>query len=190
VRVVARIHGRPCAGETRSGDAGCVRTLGDVTWVLLVDALGHGELAADTADLALAEAADFGAQLSVEAALLRLHGRLAGSRGAAAALLRFEGRRLSIGGVGNVEVRTLAGASVPYAATRGVLGHRLPPLRANSIDLTTPGSLLMYTDGIDRLAPLQSLASLDADEICSKLLSSHAIERDDAMLVHVAYAPR
>jgi negative regulator of sigma-B (phosphoserine phosphatase) len=189
VRVVARIHGRPCVGETRSGDAGFVRTIGDVTWVLLIDALGHGDLAADTADLAVAEAASFGVELSVEAALLRLHVRLAGSRGAAAALLRFDKRGLSIGGVGNVEVRTLVGPSVPYASTRGVLGHRLPPLRANSIELTTSGSLLVYTDGIDRLAPLHSLASLDADVLCSKLLSDHAIERDDAMLVHVAYAP-
>jgi negative regulator of sigma-B (phosphoserine phosphatase) len=188
VRVEARIHGRPCAGESRSGDAGLVRTLGDVTWVLLVDALGHGEQAADTAELALAEAEKFGAELSIEAALLRLHVRLAGTRGAAAALLRFDTHGLSLGGVGNVEVRTLHGASVPYAATRGVLGHRLPPLRGNSIALTSPGSLLMFTDGIDRRAPLQSLRSVDADVLCSTLLRAHAIERDDAMLVHVSYS--
>jgi negative regulator of sigma-B (phosphoserine phosphatase) len=166
-----------------------VRTSGDVTWVLLVDALGHGEQAADTAELAIAEANEFGAALSIEAALLRVHNRLAGTRGAAAALLRFDARGLSLGGVGNVEVRTLAGPSVPYAPTRGVLGHRLPPLRGNSIVLEGPGSLLLFTDGIDRRAPLQTLRSLDAETMCSKLLGSHAIERDDAMLLHVAYAP-
>lgn len=166
-----------------------VRTIDGVTWVLLVDALGHGNLAADTADLAIAEAESFGAQLSVEAALLRVHARLLGSRGAAAALLRFSAHELSIGGVGNVEVRTLDGISAPYAATRGVLGHRLPPLRGNSVEIVSPGSLLMFTDGIDRRAPLHALRSLDADVMCSTLLRQHALERDDATLVHVAYEP-
>jgi negative regulator of sigma-B (phosphoserine phosphatase) len=189
VQVTARIHGRPCPGESRSGDAGLVRRVGEVTWVLLVDALGHGDQAADAADLAVAEAETFAAALSIETALLRLHVRLAGTRGAAAALLRFDQHALSLGGVGNVEVRTLHGVSVPYAATRGVIGHRLPPLRGNSVVLTSPGSLLMFTDGIDRRAPLQSLRSLDADAMCSKVLGCYALERDDAMLVHVAYVP-
>lgn len=188
MRVVARIHGRPCGGETRSGDASLVRTIDGVTWVLLVDALGHGNLAADTADLAIAEAHTFDAKLSVEAALLRVHTRLHGSRGAAAALLRFDARELSVGGVGNVELRTLDGISVPYAATRGVLGHRLPPLRGNNIEIVSPGNLLLFTDGIDRRAPLHALRSLDAEAMCSTLLRQHALERDDAMLVHVAYS--
>jgi negative regulator of sigma-B (phosphoserine phosphatase) len=164
-----------------------VRTIDGVTWVLLVDALGHGNLAADTAALAMAEADGFGAALSVEGALLRLHTRLLGSRGAAAALLRFEAQELSVGGVGNVEVRTLEGISAPYAATRGVLGHRLPPLRANSIELVGPGMLLLFTDGIERRAPLHALRNLDADVMCSTLLREHAVERDDATVVHVAY---
>jgi phosphoserine phosphatase RsbX len=189
VRVVARIHGRPCPGESRSGDAGLVRTIDGVTWVLLVDALGHGDQAADAATLAIAEADTFTAALSVEAALLRMHIQLAGSRGVAAALLRFDASSLCLGGVGNVEVRTLNGISVPYAPTRGVLGHRLPPLRGNSIELASSGDLLMFTDGIDRRAPLHSLRSLDADVLCSTVLQSHALERDDAMLVHVNYLP-
>jgi negative regulator of sigma-B (phosphoserine phosphatase) len=165
-----------------------VRTIDGVTWVLLVDALGHGNMAADAAALALAEADTFNASLTVEGALLRLHTRLLGSRGAAAALLRFDKRELSLGGVGNVEVRTLHGISAPYAATRGVLGHRLPPLRGNSVEIVSPGSLLLFTDGIDRRAPLHALRSLDADAMCSTLLGQHAVERDDATLVHVTYA--
>ena len=189
MKVVARIHGRPCVGESRSGDAAVVRTVDDVTWVLLVDALGHGDQAADTANRAIAEAETFPADLTIEAALLRLHGRLADSRGAAAALLRFEGHTLSLGGVGNVEVRTLQGPSPPYFATRGVLGHRLPPLRGNSIELTSPGSLLLFTDGIDRRVPLHEMRTLDGSLLCAKVLREHALERDDAMVVHVTYVP-
>jgi negative regulator of sigma-B (phosphoserine phosphatase) len=188
VRVVARIHGRPCVGESRSGDAGLVRTIDGVTWVLLVDALGHGDQAADTAALAVAEAEGFSADLGIEAALLRVHLRLAGSRGAAAALLRFGTRTLSLGGVGNVEVRALQGPVPPYAPTRGVLGHRLPPLRGNSIELGGSGSLLMFTDGIDRRVQLHGLRSLDGEAVCAAVLQNHAVDRDDAMVVHVAYS--
>lgn len=188
MRVVARIHGRPCVGETRSGDAGLVRTVDGVTWVLLVDALGHGEQAAAAADLAIEEAQTFSAELTIEAALLRLHGRLTSSRGAAAALLRFGWQDLSLGGVGNVEVRTLQGPVPPYAPTRGVLGHRLPPLRGNTMELVGSGTLLLFTDGIERRAPLHELRSMDADALCEMLLRSHSLEKDDAMLVHVAYS--
>lgn len=189
MRVDTRIHGRPCIGESRSGDAGLVHTIGDVTWVLLVDALGHGDLAADVADLALDEARKFDAGLSVEAALLRLNTRLAGSRGAAAALLRFDATHISLGGVGNVEVRTLRGVSAPYIAARGIIGRRLPPLQSLSIEPTAPGQLLMYTDGIDRRAPLHMLANLAPDVLCSTLLAKHSLERDDATVIHVSYTP-
>lgn len=166
-----------------------MRTIDGVTWVLLVDALGHGDQAADTAALATAEADTFPANLTIEAALLRLHQKLTGSRGVAAALLRFGPNDLTIGGVGNVEVRVLQGPSPPYVATRGVLGHRLPPLRGNRIELTSPGGLLLFTDGIDRRAPLQALRRLDADELCTTLLRDYALERDDATVVHLTYEP-
>lgn len=189
MKVVACIHGRPCVGETRCGDAGLVRAIDGVTWVLLVDALGHGDQAADAANLAIAEAETFPATITVEQALMRLHVKLADSRGAAAALLRFEAHTLSLGGVGNIEVRTLQGPSPPYFATRGVLGHRLPPLRGNSIELTSPGSLLLFTDGVDRRVPLHTMRTLGGDLLCAEVLRSHALDRDDAMLVHVTYVP-
>jgi hypothetical protein len=188
MQVVSRIHGRPCVGESRSGDAGLVREVDGVTWVVLVDALGHGNEAADVADLAIATAEQFDAALSTEAALTRLHAALAHTRGAAAALLRFSATSLSLTGVGNVEVRTLRGDNAPYIAARGVLGRRLPPTRANEIVLHGPGRLLLYTDGIDRRVPLHSLANLDDDALCTTLLRDHALDRDDAMFIHLRYS--
>lgn len=188
MQIDTRIHGRPCAGEQRSGDAGLVHVVDGVTWVLLVDVLGHGNEAADVADLAVEAAARFDARITVETAFMQLNDRLTGSRGAAAALLRFAGRELSTIGVGNVEVRTLQGTAVPYLAARGVLGRRLPPPRALSIELSGPGRLLLMTDGIDRRAPLSVLATLDDDTLCERLLGEHALERDDATFIHLRYA--
>lgn len=187
MQVDTHIHGRPRLGEASSGDAGVVRTIDEVTWVLLVDALGHGPKAAQTAALAVDELTHFSAALAIEDAFARLHARLAGSRGAAAALLRFEGRTLAFGGVGNVSLRTLTGARVPYLAANGVLGWRALHVRSGAIELSGPGRLLLYTDGIAHTPPVDQLASLDAEALCRTLVDQHSLERDDATVVHVGY---
>lgn len=185
--VNTHIHGRPRVGEVDSGDAGSVHVVGDVTWVLLVDALGHGPAAAEAAGLAVDELGLIPAELSVEAALLRLHERLRGSRGAAATLLRFAAGNLSFGGVGNVGLRTLAGPSVPFIPTSGIIGSgRLDP-RGGELELAGDGRLLMYTDGIVRLPPARELTSYSGAELCRTLVSEHSVERDDATAVHVHY---
>lgn len=188
MKIDARIRGRPCVGETRSGDAGFVQVTDEITWVLLVDALGHGDVAADVAALALDEARGFTAAMSIEAAIMRLHARLRGGRGAAAALLRFEPQGLRVAGVGNVEVRTLDGPPAPYIATRGVLGARLSrAVRSNFVALDGAGRFLMFTDGVDRCAPLRELSRLETGELCARLLADHSVDRDDATLIHVDY---
>lgn len=186
MKVDAYIHGRPRLGEVSSGDAGAVRTVDEVTWVLLVDALGHGPVAAQTAALAIEELASFSGALSIEDAFARLHARLAGSRGAAATLLRFAGRTLGFGGIGNVSLRTIAGVRVPYVPANGVLGWRTLHLRCGAIELSGSGRLLLYTDGI-RTPPLDVLGSLGAEALCRTLVADHSLAHDDATVVHVAY---
>jgi len=186
VQVDAYIHGRPRPGEVSSGDAGAVRTVEGVTWVLLVDALGHGPAAADTAARAIDELGQFSAELSIEDAFARLHARLSGSRGAAATLLRFAGRSLGFGGVGNVSLRTLAGARVPFLAANGILGWRSLHVRCGELELSGSGRLLLYTDGIAR-APLDQLSSLSPEALCRVLVDAHSLAHDDAMVIHVGY---
>ncbi|PRP95174.1 SpoIIE family protein phosphatase [Enhygromyxa salina] len=166
---------------------GFVREIAGVTWVMLVDALGHGPKAAEAAALAVEAAEQFTAAFSVERAFALLHERLHGSRGAAAALLRFEATALSFAGVGNVELRTLAGPPIPYMATNGVLGARMPQPRVGEIELSEPGRALLFTDGIARGTPLHAMVGLDPELLCDTLIAKHSLERDDATVLHVAY---
>jgi negative regulator of sigma-B (phosphoserine phosphatase) len=155
---------------------------------MLVDALGHGPRAAQAASLAVEAAEQFTAALSVERALEQLHTHLIGSRGAAAALLRFEANTLGFAGVGNVELRTLAGPPIPYISSSGVVGARLPKsLRGGEIELSEPGRLLLFTDGIVRGTPISSMAALDPVLMCDTLIADHSLERDDATVLHVSY---
>src|SRR5690606_7715170 len=165
---------------------GCVRTIDGVTWALLIDGLGHGPKAAEVAERAVDELGLLAAE-SVEAGLARLHARLEGTRGAAATLLRFAERPLGLCGVGNVPLRTLAGAQVPYIPANGILGHRRLRPRCGEIELSGPGRLLLFTDGIVPTAPLSSLVSLDDDALCLALLTEHSLARDDATVVALRY---
>lgn len=190
MRVDAHIHGRPCPGETESGDAGCVHVSDEVTWVLLLDALGHGPEAAKVGVAALEEIrASFSAQLSLDAAMRRLDTKLQGTRGAAAALLRFGAGKIEVTGIGNVELRTLAGAQLPYIPAKGILGRRTPRMRSYTLEPEVGGRLLLFTDGIERRAPLRELASLPAAQLSETLVREHALARDDAMVVVVDYMP-
>ncbi|MFO7562629.1 MAG: SpoIIE family protein phosphatase [Enhygromyxa sp.] len=189
MQVSAHIHGRPRIGETRSGDAGCVRTIDGVTWALLIDGLGHGPRAAEVAERAVEEHGSFTAELSVEAALTRLHAALEGTRGAAATLLRFGARTLGFGGIGNVSLRTLAGARVPFIAANGIVGHRPLRVRVGEIELSSPGRLLMFTDGIVPTAPLSTMAFLGAEALARTLIADHSLARDDATVMVLSYEP-
>lgn len=197
MQVDVHIHGRPRVGEVSSGDAGAVRTVDGVTWVLLVDALGHGPVAADTAQRAVDEHGTFSAALSIEDAFARLHARLHGSRGAAATLLRFDARSLGFGGVGNVSLRTLAGAKVPYISANGILGWRALHVRCGELvlrpghraesELSESGRLLLFTDGIARTPAIDDLASMSGEALCRVLVAEHSLTHDDATVMHVSY---
>ncbi len=190
VRLDARVQGRPRVGEVRSGDAALVHPAGDTTWVVLVDALGHGPKAADAAELAIAEASTFDANLAVEQALARIHERLRGSRGAAATIAHFDARGATFGGVGNVEARTLRGTELPFAPSSGVLGGRTRRFQSVRIDLAPRTRLLFYTDGITRRAPFESFAELDGTLVCNALLMNHSHPHDDATVIHVTFLPQ
>ena len=187
MQVIDHIRGRPCVGEELSGDAALVRRIGGVTWVMLVDALGHGPEEAKAAELAVDEAGSFPAELGVEAGLRRLHRRLQDSRGAGAILMRFEARGVELTGVGNLVLRTLAGPSLPYVPTSGIIGKRLPRVRSLRAQLDEPGRALLFSDGVDRRVALSSMSSLSPERLLDTLLANHSVERDDATLIHLEY---
>jgi negative regulator of sigma-B (phosphoserine phosphatase) len=172
-----------------SGDAALVRTIGEVTWVLLVDGLGHGSKAHEAGQRAIDEAALFGADLAVEDALDRLHDRLRGTRGAAATLARFDGTGVGLIGVGNVEVRGLGGFDLPFSPAGGVVGGRMRRPRPVRVELPRRARLLFYTDGIARRAPFDAVATLDGANLCATLLDHHSHLHDDATVIHVTYLP-
>lgn len=159
----------------------------DGTWVLLVDGLGHGPKAAHAAGLAVDELACFTPDLSVEAGLTRIHTRLRGSRGAAAILAYFDERGVTLAGVGNVEIRALGPRRLPFMSANGVLGGRMREVRTTRVELEHGDRFLLYTDGVARRTPLDSLMLLDPPSLCATVLNDHSHPHDDATLIHLTY---
>lgn len=184
MRIEAHHRSIPKAGETKNGDAVLVRTVGDATLIALVDALGHGPAAADTAAVALdflREQEDLG---SVRALMDGLHRRMHGTRGAAVLICVIEGGHLVGCSVGNVEVRSLLD-KLPAVLTPGIVGVRLRNLRIFEATLRAGERLVFFSDGLS-----SSLRALDANgrrgrDACDFLMVRHRRAHDDATVVVV-----
>ena len=188
MNLIAESLTRPKPGESVNGDAAVIRIDGERTLLALVDALGHGPLAAEVADHAREYLAEADLAQGAEALLAGLHQVLSRGRGAAGALLLAAGGTLDYGGVGNVEVRA-TGASLGVHQVPGILGHGAPRIRIASTTLKVGQRLLMFSDGILERFSLAEFARLPVPEVCHTLLNRFANPTDDATVVVAEVKP-
>jgi anti-sigma regulatory factor (Ser/Thr protein kinase) len=137
----------PMAGEMACGDAWGQVTQDELTTVLLADGLGHGDDAALAANTAVRE---LKAGLDPATMLERLHGLLRPTRGAAAAVARFNRRTgaLAFAGIGNISAAIVEGAhSRSLVSMPGILGHGQQRFRAFEYELPPGGLLVLHSDG-------------------------------------------
>ena len=195
----------PAPGESTCGDR--VASLLDATpgsagsgWLVVVDGLGHGPLAAQAADLALAcihqAVADRRCAGDPLALLDLIDQALRPSRGAAVGLAWWSGDgRLSHTGLGNTRFlcwRRVHGESqVQRLPSRyGIVGDgRLaqddtPAAHAVQHLVVQPGDcLLLFTDGLDEQLRLDAVPPASAGQpaaLADHLLARHRVPRDDA----------
>lgn len=184
LRFEVAARARPCAGEVVNGDLVCWKLVGEATFVLVVDATGHGKEARHVAELA--EHAFGSAQLDDPVAFLALlDERLRGSRGAAAAMARLDAsqRLLSYAGVGNISGRLLGREDSPLVGREGTLGQyfRIPKLQ--TLELAPRDLLVMHSDGISGRFSSKSFLELVSGEtpyLATQLLERFGKLYDDA----------
>lgn len=180
---------RPYPGQKVSGDAFVIEPVANGLLIALVDALGHGPVAAEVAVLAV-ETIRRNAHEPPLRIIEQCHVRLLRGRGAALSVIHLghdgTGR---FAGVGNVRAR-LFPESVRAPAligVAGVVGHRLRTVRETAFTLAMDGIGVIHSDGVSsRVDPLAHPAD-SVESSARGLLTSYGGEIDDACVVVFAH---
>jgi hypothetical protein len=178
------------AEGVESGDAHVVESFHDGVLVGTIDGLGHGTAAAEAAQMAVRTAAA-NARAPVTRLIEDCHGALRATRGAAVTLASFCAvtSQMTWTGVGNVDALLLR--ADPLREPRrealtprgGIVGYRLPPLKATSIPVWRGDTLILTTDGIRSDFSSGVARPGNPREIAEAILHEFARSSDDALVV-------
>jgi phosphoserine phosphatase RsbX len=183
---------RPRPGEHACGDQSFAVAINSGAALFgVLDGLGHGPAAA-TAALTAVDALRGASAERLEVLVQLCHRVLGGTRGVAMTLARidFQAGQLSWTGIGNVTAnlvaKTASGLQVRSSArlTGGIVGYRIPDISpAQVVPIRTGDLLVIVSDGIteDHLDHIDFAAP--AIDIADQILSKHAKETDDALVL-------
>jgi anti-sigma regulatory factor (Ser/Thr protein kinase) len=200
IRVLAR-GGRPgggalrvgavcvaAPGESECGDAWGWTQQGERCWLMVVDGLGHGPLAALAAQAAV-RAFEAGAGQTAQAMLETMHQALLPTRGAAVSVAELdrEHRQVHYAGLGNVTgVIAWPGGSRALVGQNGTVGGEQRRIRSVSYPWTDEACLVLYSDGLSSRLAVNAYPGLlqhDPSLIAGVLFRDHVRGRDDATVV-------
>ena len=187
------VAGCVAPGHWVSGDLEVVHYYNDggAALIAVIDGVGHGEEAANTARLA-ADTLLANPRAPPATLLSRCHAVLRGTRGAVLSIASIDLQRamLSWLGVGNVSgvvsrgARNVLTAPEELMARPGVLGSgELPALKAATLPLRIRDTLILATDGIRRHFADEITVGTSAQELADDIIARHCARNDDALVV-------
>jgi len=181
-------------GEAQCGDAYVVRDYGTGTLVAVVDGVGHGSEAASAA-MRAAAALDEGEPGSVISLVKRCHAVLGGTRGVVMSLALFDAQESTMTwiGIGNVSGvllradRSAAPRQEDILVRGGIVGLRLPLLRATVVTVHAQDLLVFATDGIRPDFRRRLSAQITPHELAQHILADFAKGTDDSLVLAARY---
>jgi phosphoserine phosphatase RsbX len=173
---------KPKIGERVNGDAVLVRDENDALLLAVVDGLGHGPIAAEAAQVALAALATQNLKLPMMDIIKTLHDGLRGTRGVAATLCLVRGQELEACAVGNVQL-TCTNANIPLVLSAGVLGMRVAKFHVCRGSLRAGARIGLFSDGISSRISLEDVRKLAPEAACQHIFERFRKNEDDATIL-------
>jgi anti-sigma regulatory factor (Ser/Thr protein kinase) len=175
---------RPLAGEVECGDQCEVLPWSRGVVLAMADGLGHGPLAA-RASGAFVQCVGGAVTLPLDEILTRAHRALQKTRGAVAAIARFdeESGSVEVAGVGNIAVSIHRQGSLRTSRPlliAGVLGSAFRTPRVETFPMELGDLLIMHSDGVRSRWGLDSLWGLPARDAARLVLDTQSKGTDDA----------
>src|SRR6266481_1588303 len=188
------VASRALPGQVVSGDLHLIKPITDGVLAAVVDGLGHGDEALTAAKTAIA-ALESHAEEPLAALVKHCHAALTQTRGVVMTVATLRSLEDTLGwlGVGNVEAILLRAdrqAKVPsdrVLLRSGLVGYRLPYLRASTLPLAPDDLLIFATDGLDA-GFAEGVARSDSPQrLADSILERHFKGHDDALVLVVRY---
>ena len=173
------------------GDAGVVVVDDESCFAALVDVLGHGPEARQSAIVAEAFLPDCaGADLA--ASLRGLHDRLRRGRGAVVTLLSLDLKsgELLVAGIGNITTRVFGSEHSRVLSRDGIVGYSMSTPRVQALRLRPGDVVLLYSDGVRESFELHDCPGLlagSAKEIAERVMQHFRKQDDDASCLVLRY---
>lgn len=172
---------------SESGDLAAVYCGDRICMLALVDVLGHGANARTVAVKA-GNCLDAMQNETLPSMIEGLHRCLKGTRGAVAAVCRFDASTgvLKYAGVGNIALRLVGRQTESLVTTDGVLGYGVIHAGEKEQKLFAGTTLIMHSDGISThfdILECPGLLYKGADEIAKTLLDRFGDRDDDASCI-------
>lgn len=179
--------------QEESGDRHLVKTIHAGALLAVVDGAGHGKVAGCPARVAV-ETLETHADEDLVSLFQRCHERLTNTRGVVMSIGSVDTATstLTWAGVGNIEGMILRSGSSPERAGRlllrpGIVGYRLPALRAVSLPIARGDLIVFATDGIRPDFENHIVPEEDPRTIAHKISSSYRKRYDDGLVLVARY---
>ncbi|MBU1041394.1 MAG: SpoIIE family protein phosphatase [Proteobacteria bacterium] len=173
------------------GDTGVVVVDGESCFAALVDVLGHGPEARQSAIVA-EEFLPGCAGEGLTQSLRGLHDKLRRGRGAVVTLLDLdlESGELLVAGIGNITTRIFGAEHTRVLSRDGIVGYSMSTPREQRFRLRSGDVVLLYSDGIRESFEAHDCPGLlagSAKEIAERVMRSFRKGDDDASCLVLRY---
>ncbi len=179
------IMSRPKPGEIKNGDTFFIKQLPQFSFFCVIDALGHGEQADTTANIAL-DCIKVYYHLPLPEIFLKCHEHLNHTRGIAMSICKIYTRenKTEYAGMGDVKLQVFgAPESFRIFNHNGTVGMNMEPIKLQTYKYFSGSTYIMYTDGIGEFDLKQDTLRLNPQTIANVIMEKNARSSDDATVL-------